>query len=98
MAGFKFRRQYPIDHYIVDFICLEAQLIVEVDGGQHVDRRRYDRARTNALACFGMMVLRYWNDDALQRIDDVLMDIHSALVAPHPDPLPASGEREKANP
>jgi lysyl-tRNA synthetase class 2 len=94
MGGFKFRRQYPIERYIVDFVCLEAQFIVEVDGGQHVDRRRYDLERTRVLARFGMTVSRYWSHDVLLRIDDVLMDIHSALVAPHPDPLPASGERE----
>ena len=98
LGGFKFRRQYPFGPYIVDFVCLEARLIIEVDGGQHLDKAPYDTARTHDLARFGMAVLRYWNDDVLLHIDAVLAHILAGLVtphrAPHPNPLPASGERE----
>ena len=96
LGGFKFRRQHAIGRFIVDFVCPERMLVVELDGGQHTDRIRYDDGRTRWLQAHGYVVLRYWNDDALAYIDDVLEDILmrvSALVAaaPHPDPLPVPG-------
>ncbi|MFO1399371.1 MAG: endonuclease domain-containing protein [Burkholderiales bacterium] len=95
LAGCKFRRQFPIGRYIVDFVCLEAQLVVELDGGQHAEQSAYDDCRTRFLASLGFEVRRYWNDDVLLRTHTVVADILSALGAPHPDPLPASGERER---
>ena len=94
LAGFKFRRQYPVGRYIVDFVCLEAQVVVELDGGQHVDATAYDRRRTAFLESLGLQVLRYWDDDVLLRVDRVLESLLSRLPTPHPNPLPASGERE----
>ena len=92
LAGFKFRRQVVIGRYIVDFCCLEQKLVVELDGGQHVDNVEYDDARTAYLESLGYRVIRFWNDDALVRTSDVLEQVLLAL-APHPNPLP-EGERE----
>ncbi|MEO8752452.1 MAG: endonuclease domain-containing protein [Casimicrobiaceae bacterium] len=99
LAGHKFRRQYPFGRYVVDFVCIERRLIVELDGGQHVVRAEHDDRRTAFLSAIGYTVLRYWGDDTLLRTDGVLEDIlmHLALAdsaSPHPNPLPACGERE----
>jgi len=63
LNGFKFRRQVIIDPYIVDFACLEAKLIIEADGGQHVDQAAYDERRTVYLERMGYTVLRFWNHE-----------------------------------
>ena len=99
LAGWKFRRQAPIDRYVVDFVCVDARLIVELDGGQHAERTEQDIARTRILELKGYLVLRFWNNDVLANTDGVVETILEALnqhrsVPPHPDPLP-SGEREK---
>ena len=75
LGGFKFRRQVPIAGYIADFLCCEAKLIVELDGGQHSEREDYDRRRTLVLQAVGYRVVRYWNDDVLLRTSLVLEDI-----------------------
>ena len=95
LCGLKFRRQMPIDRYVVDFCCESARLIVEVDGGQHVERSGEDKARTGALEARDYLVLRFWNNEVLQNMDGVLEMIASTArpVPPHPNPLPA-GERE----
>jgi very-short-patch-repair endonuclease len=95
LAGLKFRRQMPIDPYVVDFCCEAARVIVEVDGGQHSTRTAEDEARTAALEARGYLVLRFWNNDVLQNLDGVLAVIAdtSRPAPPHPNPLPA-GERE----
>jgi very-short-patch-repair endonuclease len=95
LGGYKFRRQCTCGGYIVDLLCVERRVIVEVDGGQHADRQAYDRKRTDDLEAMGMIVLRYWNDDVLLRTDAVLNDILATLTAPHPDPPPGHGERER---
>jgi len=92
IAGAKFRRQWPIDQFIVDFVCLEAKLIVEIDGGQHADNLQ-DLRRTKILTGTGFRVIRFWNHDVLQNKAGVLEALMSALAnAPHPGPLP-EGER-----
>ena len=73
----KFRRQQPIGPYIVDFICLEHRLIVEVDGGQHKDD--VDAARTEWLQAQGFRVLRFWNNDVLSNPDGVAIRLAEAL-------------------
>ena len=85
----------PIDRYVVDFCCESARLIVEVDGGQHVERSAEDKSRTAALEARGYLVLRFWNNDVLQNMDGVLQVIAETArpVPPHPNPLP-EGERE----
>ena len=81
LATCKFRRQYPIAGYIVDFVCLPAMLVVEIDGGQHVDAACYDARRTRTLEARGYRVLRFWNDDVLLRTQDVLEVIWRHLAA-----------------
>ena len=94
LLGFKFRRQAPIGPYFADFVCFEARLIVEADGGQHTSRVSEDDARTAWLNREGYRVLRFWNSDILNDIEGVVTMIAEALRAtPHPDPLPR-GERE----
>jgi very-short-patch-repair endonuclease len=98
--GCKFVRQEPIGPYVVNFLCRERRLIVEVDGGQHADNAA-DRARDRWLAERNYRVLRFWNNDVLGNTNGVLEAIATALQAespPHPPafgvrPLPASGER-----
>ena len=95
LVGHKFRRQCPIGSYFADFACIERKIIIELDGGQHVDQCAYDDRRSAWLEARGWRVMRFWNDDVLLRMDDVLEVIVGALKdAPHPGPLPASVERE----
>jgi very-short-patch-repair endonuclease len=80
MVGFKFVRQEPIGPYVVDFICREQRLIVEVDGGQHADNKG-DVARDQWLAEHQYRVLRFWNNDVMANTDGVLETIVKALSA-----------------
>lgn len=75
LAGFKFRRQYPLASYIVDFVCIPARLVLELDGGQHLDAMDYDAERTRTMETLGYRVLRFWNDDVLLRADAVLEEV-----------------------
>lgn len=77
--GCKFRRQQPVGPYIVDFVCFENGLIVELDGGQHSERVGYDRARSRWLEAGGYRVLRSWNHDVFQNIEAVKQVIRNAL-------------------
>ncbi len=70
LEGLRFRRQHPISNYIVDFVCLEEKLIIEVDGGQHAGNVR-DTRRDTELQTLGYTVLRFWNEDVLQNGDGV---------------------------
>ena len=79
LSGYKFRRQHRIGVFIADLVCIDAKLIVELDGGQHADRETQDKARTAALESLGYRIVRFWNDDALIRTDDVLAAIIRAL-------------------
>ena len=74
LQGFKFVRQTPIGPYVVDFLCREARLIVEVDGATHSEDREiaYDRRRETYLVSEGYRIIRVLNDDIYKRIDDVL--------------------------
>ncbi len=69
--GYKFRRQHPIPPYIVDFICPEKKLIIELDGGQHAETVSYDQKRTMFLESKDYQVLRFWNDEVLKNISGV---------------------------
>ena len=73
--GLKFRRQQPIGDYIVDFICFERKLIIEVDGSQHLDAITQDDARTAWLESLGFTKLRFWNDDVLRDAQRVVQEI-----------------------
>ena len=90
LAGLKFRRQEPIGRYIVDFVCFEKSLIIEVDGGHHRIQVRDDRQRDEWFAAEGFKVLRFWNNDVLKNIHGVLDVISDAcLNHPPPNPLPS---------
>ena len=92
--GYKFRRQQPIDKYIVDFFCPELKLIIELDGGQHNKEQNIesDKKRTDFLNKQGYRVLRIWNNDIYNNIDGVIEYIKMNLTPP-PNPIP-QGEEE----
>jgi len=75
LNGYKFVRQYAIGNYIVDFICREKNLIIEVDGGQHMDAIEYDEQRSNYLKSRGYQVFRVWNNDVFNNIQGVMEGI-----------------------
>lgn len=70
-AGYKFRRQQPLGQYIVDFVCFEKHLIIELDGGQHVEQAAYDAERSAWLQSQGFRVLRLWNHEVLTDVEAV---------------------------
>jgi very-short-patch-repair endonuclease len=84
LGGVKFRRQDPRAPYIVDFICLERRLVVDLDGSRHGDDKAiaYDGRRSAFLNAQGFRVLRFWNTDVLKHLDGVLDDIRRELEAP----------------
>lgn len=77
MRGYRFRRQHPIDRYIVDFYCRQAQLVVEVDGSSHhrTEAQEYDAQRTRFLNELGLTVLRFGNEQVIYETDAVLNTI-----------------------
>ena len=90
--GYKFKRQQPLGPYIVDFACFGARLIVETDGGQHLENPR-DVKRDEWFKANGYRVLRFWNNQVLQETESVLETIlHAVQEAPLPYPSPARGE------
>jgi very-short-patch-repair endonuclease len=96
LAVFKFRRQHEIGHYIVDFVCLEIKLIVELDGSQHAEQIARDRQRTAFLQSLGFKVIRFWDNEVLTQTQNVLEAIHKALIDnPSPPPSPSRGEEKK---
>ena len=78
--GFKFKRQVPLGEYIVDFVCIEKRLIIELDGSQHMNNQIYDTKRTDWLKRHGFKVLRFWNHDIFQQTPSVLDVIITALL------------------
>jgi very-short-patch-repair endonuclease len=94
--GLKFRRQQPLGQYIVDFVCLEKRLVVEVDGGQHAEDANYDNNRDAWLREQEFIVLRFWNNDVLKNTDDVVTAIVEKLQStPYLSPSPQGGRRKK---
>jgi very-short-patch-repair endonuclease len=82
LAGAKFRRQHRIGPYVVDLCCVEARLIVELDGGQHAEQADRDAHRTAYLAQQGWRVIRFWNHDVLAQTSAVLEAIARELAQP----------------
>lgn len=72
LEGVKFRRQQPIERYIVDFISFEKKIAIELDGGQHSENTDYDTYRDACLKANGFTVLRFWNNEVIENIDGVL--------------------------
>ena len=86
LTSCKFRRQHPYLDYILDFVCLETRLLIEVDGGQHQESER-DQGRDRRLQEAGFQVLRFWSNQVLQETD--------APHFPHPNPPPRCGRGGK---
>jgi very-short-patch-repair endonuclease len=79
-ANFKFRRQVLLERYIVDFVCFEQKLVIELDGVQHLERKAYDKSRDDWLIGQGYRVLRFWNHQVDREYVDVLGSIYRGLV------------------
>src|SRR4030042_860570 len=96
-----FRRQHPFGNYILDFVCLEIKLVIEVDGGQHGQQAGYDENRTQELQAAGFCVLRFWNNEVLKEIESVKEKIWLVVqglqshVPPPPPPPPGGGGRKE---
>jgi very-short-patch-repair endonuclease len=84
LEGLRFRRQHPIGRYIVDFVCLERRLILEIDGGQHAVEKEKDEERQNWLLTEGYRVSRFWNNDVLTNLTGVLETIRLDIIS-NPD-------------
>jgi very-short-patch-repair endonuclease len=95
--GVKFRRQHPYLDYVLDFVCAERKLVIEVDGGQHLESER-DQRRDRDLGTAGFRVLRFWNNEVLMHTDAVLERIVSALARTPspPPPLPLKGRGDSS--
>ena len=80
----KFKRQQPIGDYIVDFICKEAKIIIEIDGGQHNEPKNieYDKTRTEYLNTLGYKVIRFWNNEIYENIEGVVLRLREE-INPH---------------
>ncbi len=90
----KFKRQKPMGRYIVDFVCEEHRMIIEIDGGQHAEQATYDQRRDAWLCSQGYTVLRFWNNDVMKNLEGVLETIRCTLAL-SPGPSPASGRGEQ---
>ena len=94
LDDYKFRRQQPLGNYIVDFVCLEKRLIIEVDGGQHAEQSDYDAERDDWLREQGFIVLRFWNNDVLKNFEGVTERIFETLKSsPFLNPSPQGGRK-----
>ena len=82
----KFRRQFAIGNYVVDFCSLERRLVVELDGGQHQQCKARDVEREQFLIKRGYQVIRFWNDDVLKNTTSVLKQIHNYISPTQPPP------------
>ena len=100
LDGWKFRRQYPVGSFIVDFICVEKNLVIEFDGGPHAENEEQDIKSSAYLNRMGYRVFRFWNNQVMQETEAVLEAILAILAntnqnSPSPQPSPPLGEREK---
>lgn len=98
VGGWKFRRQYPVGPLIVDFICVEKNVVIEVDGGQHAENEEKDMQHSAYLNMMRYRVFRFWNNQVMQETDAVLDGIFAVLAnpdqnPPSPQPSPTLGER-----
>lgn len=100
--GIKFRRQYPIGKYVVDFIVPECGLVIELDGGQHALQQKKDMVRDAYLKSQGYHVLKFWNHEVTGQLDSVLQRVYEIIYsrktesASYPNPLPSRERRSYA--
>jgi very-short-patch-repair endonuclease len=97
LQGIKFRRQHPFGPYVLDFFCVQARLVIELDGSIHdrPEQKEYDRERTDYLEAQGLRVLRFRNEEVADKLDEVMKKIlEAAAPTPQPPPSPdkSSGE------
>ena len=85
VKGYKFRRQHPFNDFILDFVCLEAKLVIEIDGGQH-NGSTQDVVRDQVLENAGFRVMRFWNNQVLNEIESVVESIWLELERLTPSP------------
>ena len=99
LGGHRFRRQVPIGSHIADFACLEAKLVIELDGGQHQERQSHDRIRDRQIETRGFRVLRFWDNEVFRETEAVLEQIMRLLesTAPHPSLPPQAGEGDETH-
>ena len=78
----KFKRQQPIGEYIVDFVCKEEKIIIEIDGGQHntIENNQLDKERTDFLQSLGYKVIRFWNNEIYENIDGIWERLHEEII------------------
>lgn len=92
LKGLKFRRQEPFGHFIVDFVCYEKRVIIEIDGGHHAGDQTKDRMRDECMSNEGFKILRFWNNDVLSRTAEILETIlRECLKSPSPSSPPIEG-------
>ncbi len=97
LLGFKFRRQHTIERFIVDFYCAEARLVIEVDGPIHQYTQEEDVIRQAYIESQGLHVLRFSNEDVINKTEAILKQISHAFSLPHPNPSPST-KRGKGSP
>ncbi len=101
LSGFKLRRQHPIVPFVVDFVCLDRRLIIELDGGQHAEDVEEDQKGSVFLESQGYRILRFWNTEVFEKMEGVLQTVLTVLNEASPSPRPSppkSGERGKKGP
>ncbi len=77
--GYKFKRQVSIGPYFADFYCKEKNLVIEVDGAQHLENKEYDKERNLYMKSFGLITLRFWNSEIENKLNNVLDKIKNVL-------------------
>ena len=82
--GYKFKRQKLIGKYIVDFVCVEEKVVIELDGGRHLISVKFDELRTLELSSMEYKVIRFWNNEVMNNIDGVLQRVKEALTLASP--------------
>ncbi len=90
LGGYRFRRQVPTGSYIVDFACLEAKLVIELDGGQHQEQQSHDWMRDRQIEAQGFCVMRFWDNELFRQTQAVLEQIMRVLEMNRPHSGPAA--------
>jgi very-short-patch-repair endonuclease len=95
VGGVRFNRQFPIGPFVCDFVSRGARLVIEVDGDSHGHSERADAARTRYIEDMGYRVIRFWNDDVMERLEGVILEIERVL-ADRPSPSPSRKQEGSA--